>query len=117
MIRKILLLCAAGLTLAACSASDLAYLTETGTYPDQTLPDDHMDCPTGTVIVRSGIRDGQAYQYAINNTRQRIGINFNSRFGGGNQYYADPGERTDTLYRSPVDANGAAYQLQCDASG
>jgi len=114
---KLKLICVIGLAagLTACSASDLAYLTETGTYPDQTLPSQYVNCPTGTIEFQGGIQGGQAYDRAINRTQRRIMVNFQSRFGGGNQFYADPGRSTETLWRSPVDSNGAGYQYQCEA--
>lgn len=99
--------------LAGCSTSDWAYMTES--YPDQTVPDDYVQCPTGTVVLQTGITGGQAYNRAINNTRKRISVNFNSRFGGGNLFYAEPGGRTETLWRSPVDAQNAGVQVQCEA--
>jgi hypothetical protein len=114
---KLKLICIAALAagVAGCSTSDMAYLLESGTYPDQTMPSEYITCPTGTIELQRGIRGGQAYDRAINGTRRRVMVNFQSRFGGGNQYYAGPGQATETLWRSPVDANGAGYLYQCDA--
>ncbi len=105
---------AAGLLLAGCSASDWAYLTEMDTYPDQTMPTQYVDCPTGQIEFQRGISGGQAYDRAINHTRRRIEVNFQSRFGGGNQFSADPGEVTETLWRSPVDGQGAGFKYWCE---
>jgi hypothetical protein len=102
--------------LAACSASDLAYLTESGTYPDQTLANEYLQCPTGTIVLEKGIRGGESYDRAINRTEHRIMVNFQSRFGGGNQFYANPGQATETLWRSPVDANGTQTLYQCEGN-
>lgn len=113
---KLTLTCiVAASALCACSASDMAFFSETGTYPDQTLASQYADCPTGQIVFERGISGGQSYDRAINRTQQRIMVNYASRFGGGNQFYANPGVATEVLWRSPVDASGAGYTFQCVA--
>ncbi len=105
---------AAAVSAGGCSSSDLAYMMEADQYPDQTIDDMYLSCPTGDVVIVSGVSGGQWYGRAINRTQRRIGINFKSRFGGDNQYFANPGETTETLWRSPIDAQGAANEVDCD---